>query len=666
MRRIPYPGLAFAAVIDGNYLYVDKTRHIFRLATMDSRAFCLCRPRGFGKKLLLSAIEELFVVGPGRFKGLWIQSRPFAFPPRPVIRLDLGLKAPWPVDFRTALVKALRFCAWRHGVAAEGSAPSEVLRSLIEAASEKAGAKAVVLLESADHHVIANWRLPARARAYFETIQSLMEVLVGPKASSRVHMALATGRTRHFLPTLPGRPKGAESLFQDISLDPDFEGVCGITQEELSENFEDRIENILAGKDARDLAIRSKEDLLAKMSSFYGGYSWGGQGGILNPASVMRFFEEGGKFKRYWAADCLPSRLAALASHRPSAYLAPETEAVPVAGIGFLSCVGSETPESVLFHEGYLACAGRADSTASGRAGNRARKLECLSFKVPNLEVESSFLEDILAPALGLDSEERRMAERGKMLASLLARNPIAFRYWLQDLLSALDFYQMPAGAKGLRVLLVGIFVLLGFKILPDPPGVVERNPIRLELPGSRFALIGISYKTKRRPLTGIEENSALAAALLSIPPREARDRILAMEARKKFTNRKIVLITYGAPSQADEEDYRLRLMAEAYLKSLPQGRAGTAALAAIALRTFSRADVNGICLKAASKEPRFLESIALEITNSAKYALNELRKHYYRDLGPAKDVIDVGLGFYGPSGMLEAVFGSHAPNWKP
>ena len=51
--KYPIGVQSFSKLRSGNYLYVDKTRHIFDLVNSGSYYF-LSRPRRFGKSLLIS------------------------------------------------------------------------------------------------------------------------------------------------------------------------------------------------------------------------------------------------------------------------------------------------------------------------------------------------------------------------------------------------------------------------------------------------------------------------------------------------------------------------------------------------------------------------------------------------------------------------------------
>ena len=69
--KLPIGIQDFEKIRTGGYLYIDKTEHVYRLASEGSYYF-LSRPRRFGKSLLLSTIKALFLGKRELFKGLAI------------------------------------------------------------------------------------------------------------------------------------------------------------------------------------------------------------------------------------------------------------------------------------------------------------------------------------------------------------------------------------------------------------------------------------------------------------------------------------------------------------------------------------------------------------------------------------------------------------------
>jgi Predicted AAA-ATPase len=71
MKKLPIGIQTFEIMINGGYVYVDKTEHIYRIIT-EARYYFLSRPRRFGKSLLVSTLKEIFSGNKQLFEGLWV------------------------------------------------------------------------------------------------------------------------------------------------------------------------------------------------------------------------------------------------------------------------------------------------------------------------------------------------------------------------------------------------------------------------------------------------------------------------------------------------------------------------------------------------------------------------------------------------------------------
>ena len=72
LKLLPIGIQSFRKLIEGGYLYVDKTRWIYELIRNPSGVYFLARPRRFGKSLLISTLEEIFRGNRPLFRGLWL------------------------------------------------------------------------------------------------------------------------------------------------------------------------------------------------------------------------------------------------------------------------------------------------------------------------------------------------------------------------------------------------------------------------------------------------------------------------------------------------------------------------------------------------------------------------------------------------------------------
>ena len=67
-RLYPIGIQTFSEIKD--YLYIDKTEHVYRMTQSSSKYMFLSRPRRFGKSLLTSTLKAYFEGRRDLFKGL--------------------------------------------------------------------------------------------------------------------------------------------------------------------------------------------------------------------------------------------------------------------------------------------------------------------------------------------------------------------------------------------------------------------------------------------------------------------------------------------------------------------------------------------------------------------------------------------------------------------
>ena len=83
----------FRRIIEGGFLYVDKTHYLYDLVNPGAGVYFLARPRRFGKSLMISTLEEIFLGSRTLFQGLWIDSSDYDWQTYPVIRIDFSANA---------------------------------------------------------------------------------------------------------------------------------------------------------------------------------------------------------------------------------------------------------------------------------------------------------------------------------------------------------------------------------------------------------------------------------------------------------------------------------------------------------------------------------------------------------------------------------------------
>ena len=79
----------FESIINGGYVYVDKTALVHQLVT-EGKIYFLSRPRRFGKSLLVSTLEAYFLGRKDLFKGLAIDELETEWVEHPVFHISFG------------------------------------------------------------------------------------------------------------------------------------------------------------------------------------------------------------------------------------------------------------------------------------------------------------------------------------------------------------------------------------------------------------------------------------------------------------------------------------------------------------------------------------------------------------------------------------------------
>jgi hypothetical protein len=91
MKKLPIGIQDYKEIIEGNYIYVDKTKYIYDLICSEVPIF-LSRPRRFGKSLTISTLYYIFKGEKELFKDTYIYNK-WNFKEYPIIRLNILLAA---------------------------------------------------------------------------------------------------------------------------------------------------------------------------------------------------------------------------------------------------------------------------------------------------------------------------------------------------------------------------------------------------------------------------------------------------------------------------------------------------------------------------------------------------------------------------------------------
>lgn len=286
--RYPVGIQSFANVIEGRYVYIDKTKYIDALLK-NGKYFFLSRPRRFGKSLLLSMLACYFEGKRELFKGLAADSDNLDWTPRPVIKLSLSsLDAGDPNALNQLLDNSLALYEEVYGSQPGINAPSQRFYNLIRNAFQNTGQKVAVLVDEYDAPLLNTLDNEDINNSYRQTLKSLFTVL--KDADEYIHFAFITGISRFSHTSLFS---GANNL-KDISLRDEYAAICGITEEELKESLAPGIAEF-----AQKLGI-SSDEMLSMLKENYDGYHFSAIcPDIYNPFSLLNALDAK-KISNYW------------------------------------------------------------------------------------------------------------------------------------------------------------------------------------------------------------------------------------------------------------------------------------------------------------------------------------------------------------------------------
>ena len=295
-RKLPIGIQDFEYLRNENFLYVDKTQYIYQL--LQGKPYFLGRPRRFGKSLFLSTLKAFFEGKKELFEGLKITELEKDWTKYPVIYLDFNQESY--VDTNSlyaALDKNLRNAEEVWGRDELDKTPAARLSTIIKFAYRKTGQKVVVLVDEYDKALVNTMHNPDVNEDIRNILKGFYGVLKAEDANLR--FVFLTGVTKF----------SKVSIFSDlnqlvdISLNEKYAEICGISEEELLQNFQPEIQSLA---DKRKLTY---EQAFAKLKKLYDGYHFAKESAdIYNPFSVLNTFDNL-DFAYYWFKTGTPTFL---------------------------------------------------------------------------------------------------------------------------------------------------------------------------------------------------------------------------------------------------------------------------------------------------------------------------------------------------------------------
>ena len=275
------------------FVYVDKTKYLVDLIDQGGTYF-LARPRRFGKSLTVSTFEALFSGRKDLFEGLHAEeflSRP-GFQPSPVILLDMSkvITNRGIIEIENTIAKQVRNIANELNVALPDShLPGSLLDDLIMRTAKQYNQKVVILVDEYDKPYTDF----VNATEMAENVRiALRNFYTQIKANDRyIRFVFLTGISKF---ARLGVFSTLNNL-DDISMMPEYAGICGYSEEEIIQYFPDYLEDT-----ASEMQI-STDELIGRMRHYYNGFSFDRNAiaRFYNPFSTLLFFAHK-TFSNFW------------------------------------------------------------------------------------------------------------------------------------------------------------------------------------------------------------------------------------------------------------------------------------------------------------------------------------------------------------------------------
>ncbi len=415
MKYLPTDVSTFSLMIEGNYLYIDKTEYIYNLFKEgESRYYFLSRPRRFGKTLLISTLKELFSGNKELFKDLWIYKSTYRWDTYPVIHLDFSTMDYATVEeLKLSLSWTLSHIAQSYDIdISQAPTPSTKLTLLVEQLSKKN--KVVILIDEYDKPLLDNLKDYEKAEAQRDALKSFYGTLKGLDIYLRA--LFITGVSKFAKTSIFS---GINNL-NDISLKPEAAQLLGYTAHEINYYFKEYILQF-----TRDQQ-RTPEATIHEMQRWYNGYRFSENPiKVYNPFSVLYYLKDH-KLANYWFESGTPSFLIKLLQKQ---YQSLEDLALVELSSDSL---GTFTIDNIpliplLFQAGYLTIADYNSVT---------RKF---TLNYPNLEVEESFKKYLVA-ALAYSNPVTVDTMLSRLLSALHAEDFNTFCTYLQSLFAHIPY----------------------------------------------------------------------------------------------------------------------------------------------------------------------------------------------------------------------------------
>ena len=420
-RKYPIGIQTFSEIITKDYLYIDKTHLMWQLVNVSKYVF-LSRPRRFGKSLLASTLESYYRADKHLFEGLKIMQLETEWQPHPVIHLDLSLAKNQASTQRLEekLYYLLEPYVKLYGKSPLETTPGSLFHGLITRAFQQSGQQVAVIIDEYDAPLLDTLHASQLLGEFRRVMQDLFQPLKA--CESKIHSCFITGITKFSQLSI----FSTINNISNVTLDPAFATICGITQQEVDDNMSDDVTRLAATYGC------STAEMRGRLQEAYDGYHFSESSpGVYNPFSLMKAFNQQ-KLGNYWFESGTPTFLLRQMHHYKTDITQLDMQQVSAEAFD-QPTEGMRDALPLLYQSGYLTIKGYD------------READEYTLGLPNKEVRQGMAKGLLTSYSNLNAED--------------VRRGFALRFW-----QALKTDDIHLALTELRSYLAGLPYVEGFK----------------------------------------------------------------------------------------------------------------------------------------------------------------------------------------------------------
>lgn len=465
-RRLPVGIQSFEVIRKDGYLYVDKTDMIWRLANRGKKYNYLSRPRRFGKSILVDTLRAYFEGKKELFEGLKVMELEKEWTCYPVIRLDMSCGGATPEELNSYLDDAFYKLEQKYEVAVRPEASLAVrFQNIIETMFQKTGKQAVILIDEYDSPLQHSWKTPQHdaCTAIYKSVFAVLK-----KEDEHERFVFITGITKFTQISL----FSVLNNLSNISFDAPYATICGISKQEVADNFMPEIEAM--GEENG----WTPEETLKQLTAFYDGYHFCRKNmvDIFNPFSLINALDDR-ELRNYWASSGATSLLLKFVDdmemkmeYFDHCFIERDTLET--------SDVVNGGAELFLYQSGYLTIKGYDDG------------VYILCF--PNFEVRKA-LYRVVVPALTMKSNSEVVSAQSFLRKMMQDGNTAEAKKALKALIADVPYSNKKMASMDMeeryRLIMSTIFRALGFRVEVERMLATGRIDMIVEVPTFIYVL---------------------------------------------------------------------------------------------------------------------------------------------------------------------------------